>query len=201
MADEPIQEPQAPEAAPPEKPGKKPKKVKPDKPKGKKKSKLPMLLVLVLVLGGGGFFAKTKMAHKKEPPKAPKVGSTIELDEFLVNLAHGSSFLKCKVALGLVEGKDAKSLEEKMPALKDGIVMMLSSKSEAELRDTEGKVALKTAIKDTLNGILREKSEGAEANNAHREPNKNGATSGDAQAPKQTDGPVLEVYFTAFAMS
>lgn len=74
------------------------------KGKGKKKGgKLPLILVAVLVVAGGGFFAMSK-GKKPEKPKEPKIelGSVESLgDEFLVNLGDPRTFLTCKVSVQL----------------------------------------------------------------------------------------------------
>lgn len=73
--------------------------------KGKKKGgKLPIILVAVLVVAGGGFFAMSKGKGGEEEVKEPKLelGAVESLgDEFLVNLGDGRTFLSCKVSVQL----------------------------------------------------------------------------------------------------
>lgn len=83
------------------------------KGKGKKKGgKLPIILVAVLVLAGGGFFMSSK-GKKEEKPKEPKLqlGEVVTVpDEILVNVGGDSrTFLACKIAFQLRQpDKDVK---------------------------------------------------------------------------------------------
>jgi flagellar FliL protein len=166
------------------------------KKKGKGKGKLPLILALVLVLGGGGFFAKTKMGHKAKPPP-PKVVAIVPIDEMIVNLANTTSFLKCQFAFGVADAKYAKEAEEKMPAIKDAIVMTLTSKSTQDVKDLAGKEKIKSEIKDALNTILGEHEPGAD--NQSEEHAKTLKSTEDGSGSYHPTGPVLEVYITSFA--
>ncbi|MCS7066385.1 MAG: hypothetical protein NZL85_08960, partial [Fimbriimonadales bacterium] len=74
--------------------------------KSSKGGKPILLIVIVLIVGlvGGAFAGKMLFGGKgaKEPEK-PKVGHTLDLGEFLVNL-DDEHYLKAGVALGLKEG-------------------------------------------------------------------------------------------------
>ncbi len=158
----------------------------------KKGGKLPVVLALVLLLAGGGFFAfkvKTKGTDKEA---AIALGEIVQLDEFLVNLRGGSSYARTEIALHLREGFTKDDLGKALPAVRDAIVLRLSAKSLAEIQPVAGKIALKREIATVVNGVLEPKEEEkADGKAKEQKPPKPGWES-DA-------GPVLKVYFTSFA--
>jgi len=190
----------------------------PTKKKGK--PKLIMILLLLMILGGGGFFTMSKMKGGKPKKEIPVMGKIEELEEFLVNLQGSTSYLKCKVAVGLDKKAEPKMLEEKLPLVRDAILTILMSKVSSDLDTTEARTKLKEEIRIAINQALSEKSEAASADNAHQEQaehkaspsikpggaassdtaKKPGKTSGKGE-PTPPEGPVLRVFFTAFATS
>lgn len=133
--------------------------------------KLVILLVAVLVLGGGGFFAwkmgmlnkflggeKQAHASKVEKKDAPlDVGPTRSLDTFLVNLAdpNGKRYLKVKMDLELSEDKMILELDKRLPQLRDTILTTLCSKTYEEIGTLEGKMQLRMEIMARLNQHLK----------------------------------------------
>ena len=172
------------------------------------KGKSPKLLIIILlavVLAGGGFFGfKIMRAGKTAKKEAAKVGEVIELPEFLVNLSDQQTFLRTNIALGLREGAKKEELEKKMPAVKDAIVMVLTSKTPRQLTSSAGKEALKRELLDSVNAALEPNRPGAEPEEPTASADKNTDSpekkpgSGRRKLEEKT-GPVLEVYFTSFA--
>ncbi len=132
----------------------------------KKKSKLWILIgsvVLVMVLSGVAFFAmpyirgahgdkaKAGGAVKKEEVKA-----TLSLDPFLVNLAdpEESRFIKTTFQLGLAEElAKEEGAASPIPAMRDSIITLLSTKTSEQILTAEGKVKLREEIKARVNQI------------------------------------------------
>lgn len=186
-------------------------------PKDGKKKGIPKIAViglLVLVLAGGGFVAAKKlMGGKEKAPEAPKEGHVVALDEFLVNLADGATFFKCQISLGIAEGAPEKLVEEHMAAIRDTIIMTLTAKQPEEIGTSEGKLKLKRELLDGLNRLLSEKTSEGHADNSHGKRSQQGgeapgggAASGEATGERggeehASPGPVLNIYFTAFATS
>jgi flagellar basal body-associated protein FliL len=133
---------------------------------------VPIVVVLVVGLVGGTFAGKTLFGGKceKEPEK-PKVGHTLDLGEFLVNL-DDEHYLKAGVALGLKEGIPAEKLKEETAPLRDAVLMAFVRASRSELNSYEGKQKIKEHIRERVNEVLHEKTHDKES--------------------------VLEVYFTSF---
>lgn len=152
-----------------------------DEKKGKKK-KFPLKLIIILVvglgvLGGGGFFAyKYFLAGDEEPAaeapkkeeaakgeeakkeeKAPeKPGALLEMEPFIVNLADpsGKRYLKLKLAVDAKDEKIKQELEARMPQIRDSILLLLTSKSYADIAPVAGKIRLRNEILKIINRAL-----------------------------------------------
>lgn len=180
-----------------------------------------IIIVLLAVLGGGGFMMMKKKGGKKEAPPAPKLAKKKEdLEEFLVNLRGSTSYLKCKIGLGVAEGSPPKMVEEEMPVIRDTILMILMTKTPSDIDSPEEKIELKEEIRFALNKALTpkeaEKSHDKAADNSSEKQKSSSdeasagekkASSSKGEKSKEENPvpgpqiPVLEVYFTAFATS
>jgi flagellar protein FliL len=177
-------------------------------PNKKKKGKLPILLALVAVLGGGGFFAM-KMKGGSAKPKT-ELGDIVPLEqEFLSNLKDPETYIRAKIALHFEKAYDKTKLADKLPVVEDAIYTILSSKSLAEVRTAEGKLALKREIAKLINERLgidaRAKPATKDKEAKEDVPNKEKPDAkSEAKMPANPDwesdtGPVLKVYFQSFA--
>lgn len=146
------------------------------KEEGKKKGgKLKWIILLVLLLGllgGGGwfgykyFFAKkaetTEGApaeaggEKKKEEGAKGKTEIVTLPTFVVNLADplGRRYLKLTVDVEMSDQKSAEELRQATPKVRDAIIMLLSSKTFADLSSVESKIMLKNEIVDRLNQVI-----------------------------------------------
>ena len=149
-----------------------------------KKSNLKWIIVGVLVLfavGGGGAFAwfKFMAPHKVEakagdakasegkagegkpeakaesPGPGTKIGPIMDMDPFIVNLADTEPrFLKVTIKLEL-DGVPVKAeISERIPQVRDAILMLLSSKEAQALKPTAGKLQLRDEILQRINALL-----------------------------------------------
>jgi len=149
-----------------------------------KKSNLKLILVGVLVLFavGGGAFAwfKFMAPHKAEakagdtqtaegkagegkpgeakaesPGPGTKIGPIMDMDPFIVNLADAEPrFLKVTIKLEL-DGAPAKAeVSERIPQVRDAVLMLLSSKDAQTLKPTAGKLQLRDEILQRINALL-----------------------------------------------
>jgi flagellar FliL protein len=152
-------------AAPP------PEDAAPPAPKGKKKLILIIAAVLlVLAAGGGGafFYMKKKAAdaaaaaeaegeatgdghksgksvRKHDPAHTP---TFLPLEPFVVNLADKEvdRYAQIGVTLEVEDPKSADQLKAYMPAIRNGILMVLAHKSSQQLLERAGKEALAEEI-------------------------------------------------------
>jgi len=136
-----------------------------------KKSKMGFFIILgvgILVLGGGGFFAYTKLlAHKpaveevaKEETKkeaTPVIGEMLVMEPFVVNLADpkGKRYLKVKIELELESKEAAANVTKATPKLRDMVIMMLTSLGFEEVMTPEGKVRVRDELLERFNETLR----------------------------------------------
>ncbi len=124
------------------------------------KGKAIIFLVVGLVVGAVVVFGVSKVifgksaGEKKEDKTLPE--HTIELDEFVVNLADGSHYAKVTIALGLEKplGEGGKLEPKILAPVRDTVIAVLSSKSMNELVSGEGKEKLKKDLKEKLNELL-----------------------------------------------
>ena len=131
--------------------------------RGKKKLMIivavAVALVLLLAAGGGGvaFYLKKQAAHAAEAteptaeaaagePHAAKPDlkhppTFLPLDAFVVNLADKDAdrYAQIGITLEVEDAKFAEQLKAFMPAIRNGILMILAHKSARELLDRAGK--------------------------------------------------------------
>lgn len=149
-------------------------KEKQEKPAEEVKKKSPMLLTIIIVIaallvGGGGAVtflmlkSKGKTTAEKTPEKAPekasakqnKIGPIHMLEPFIVNLAGtGKNYLKVEIGLELSDEKLKNEVENKLPQIKDSILLLLTSKTFEAVQSSEGKLALKNEIQTRLNTFI-----------------------------------------------
>lgn len=144
------------------------------KDEGRKKGgKLKWIILLVLllgVLGGGGWFgykyffaepaetADGAPAAGGEKKEAAREGKTeiVTLPTFVVNLADplGRRYLKITVDVEMVDQKAATELRNAEPKVRDAVILLLSSKTFADLASVESKILLKNEIVERLNQVV-----------------------------------------------
>ena len=149
-------------------------------PAPKKKGKLLVIagIVVVLLAGGGGaaaFFMKkgdahaeaadadeddgehdAKAAKKKKKKKAEGAPVFVTLEPFTVNLADTEADRLAQVAVVFEAGdkKVDEAVKAQMPAVRNAILLLLSSKTGRELLTLEGKEKLAAQIAETVNKRL-----------------------------------------------
>jgi len=129
-----------------------------------------VLIIMVLVLGAGGYFGwnmfkkenkeDTETSESTDQNKEEEAGITLPLDSFIVNLADktglGKRYLKVKITLQLGKEEHGEIIGKNTPQLRDTILLLLSSQSSRDIRTMEGKLELKHAILSRVNQILGE---------------------------------------------
>ena len=132
--------------------------------KGKKRLIIILAAVLLVVLAGGGaavFMMKKKAAAeaedsgdeapvevhaKKDEHKSPPV--FVPLEPFVVNLADRESerFAQIGVTLQVEDSRFADEIKLYMPAVRNGVLMVLAHKTSRELLERSGKEKLAAEI-------------------------------------------------------
>ncbi len=154
-----------------------------DSGEGKKKSPLKLIIIIVValaLLGGGGFFgwkfflasdeeaveetaesgeaggdkAGEKGEEGKKGPTIP--GTVLDLDPFIVNLADpaGKRYLKLKLAIDAKDEKLKQEIQMRIPQIRDSILLLLTSKSYADIAPVAGKIRLRNEILKIINRSL-----------------------------------------------
>ena len=142
-------------------------------PGGKKKMGMIIgIIVGLLILGGGGYYAyinffKEKPAEEKpadgeEAKEAAPVekdvnlGMMFPLDPFVVNLAgsEGNRFLKVTISLELSTPEVNLELKKNIQKITDSILVLLSSKAFEDVYSVEGKFKLKDEMTTRVNRFL-----------------------------------------------
>ncbi len=151
---------------------------------GGEKKKAPLKLIIIIVaalviLGGGGFFgwkfflapsekaadkaAQTEKAggekagEKGDEKKGPAVpGTVLDMEPFIVNLADpaGKRYLKLKIAVDAKDEKLKQEITMRIPQIRDSILLLLTSKSYADISPVAGKIRLRNEILQIINRSL-----------------------------------------------
>ncbi len=128
-----------------------------------------VFVLLLAMMGTGFFFMWNKMtaasAHTADPveDQAPvaeepvKVGPIHELDTFIVNLADegGTRYLRVTMNLELRDKDTIALVQERLPLVRNGVLMLLPSKKYADIATLEGKTALRAELVEKMNGFLK----------------------------------------------
>ena len=80
------------------------------------------------------------------------------LKSFIVNLAgdNGTRYLKIKMDLEIKEESFNNDIRQRLPQIRDSIMMILTSKRYVDIKDTAGKIALREDIQNRVNTFFKE---------------------------------------------
>ncbi len=152
---------------------KEPQSAEAELPKGKKGKKgfiilMGGLFILLLAVGSVFFFAPSLLppginpfnkggelkAEKTSKPTPP--GHLYNLDSMIVNLADTEfpRYLKIKIDLESEQSKPSEEFDKRLPQLKDAILTILTSKTYADIIESEGKIQLKEEITQKANQLF-----------------------------------------------
>ena len=140
-------------------------------PKSKKKLIIVAVVVLLAGVGGGWFFMKSKDAHKKpaehgqvaagaEEDSVDAAGDNSEggpvfltLETFTVNLQPDpdEKFLQLDISMQVKKPEEAEALKGQMPAIRNRLLLLLTSKQANQISTMEGKQELSKEILTEVN--------------------------------------------------
>jgi flagellar FliL protein len=134
---------------------------------GSGKKMMMLGLLGVLLFGGGGGAAWFFMGGDKEQNNQhaqagddeshmEKTGPVMELEPFLLNLADRDElrFLKVSIKLELDRSEEKTDFQNKVPAIRDALLVLLSSKESQLLRTVNGKKRIREEILTRANGVM-----------------------------------------------
>ena len=103
---------------------------------------------------GKGSEAKPGEKGEQGPPTT-KIGPIFDLDPFIVNLADPEPrFLKVTMKLELDTDATKTEVNERIPQVRDAVLILLSSKEAQMLKPTAGKLQLRDEILQRINSLL-----------------------------------------------
>ena len=165
----------------------------------KKKGKLPVVIVLALVLGAGGFFGMKMRGGEAAKPKT-ELGEIIEIkDEFLSNMAERNTYVRAKISLQVKKGFDKGKVEKELAPIQDVINMKLQGTSVRSVSTPDGLRKLKQELALDLNKLFEEKpakKEPVEGDDDEKEKPKKPKT---PEGWDSAEGPILKILFVSFA--
>ena len=130
------------------------------------------IIVGLLLLGGGGYYAYVNFFQEKPVEEKPdeekkaeeaaqveedvNLGVMFPLDPFIVNLAgsEGKRFLKVTISMELSAPEVHIELKENIQKITDSILVLLSSKAFEDVYSVQGKFKLKDEITTRVNRFL-----------------------------------------------
>ena len=125
-------------------------------PASASKKKLIIIIavaVILLAVGGGAgwFFMHQKSDHKKEEVKHEEPAHApvfVSLEAFTVNLQPDpdDKFLQLELSLQVANAEEAELLKGQMPAVRNRLLMLLTSKKATDISTVEGKKLLSDEI-------------------------------------------------------
>ena len=135
---------------------------------GGSKKKLIIIIAAVLVLligvGVGVFLFMGGEEEKKTPEQeqaeldmqANAVGPMVNIDTFIVNIIDDeeSRYLKASITVEVSTPATTMEIAERMPQLKDAILLLVGNKTYGELKDLQGKIQLRAELINKINSIL-----------------------------------------------
>ena len=191
----------------------------------KKRGKLLIIVsAAVVLLGGGGgaawYFMRSPDANATPVEAKPKPAIFLPLESFTVNLVPNNGqaeFIQAGLTLKFDDLKASELAKERMPEVRNRILMVLSSKRGADLLPTAGKqkladelaTAVKTIIEPSLKAVAKAPkakppveeatADGAEPDEAALAEAKAAEKAAKRAAEKAAEKSVkVEVLFTAF---
>lgn len=123
--------------------------------------------VLVLLIGGGaGYFffmggeEEEKISPEQEQAElekqAKQVGPMVNIDSFIINIRDDqeSRYLKAAITIEVDSEEATMEINQRMPQLKDAILLLIGNKTFGELNDLQGKIQLRAELINEINSIL-----------------------------------------------
>jgi flagellar FliL protein len=85
-----------------------------------------------------------------------QIGPMLDIDSFIVNILdeEGTHYLKAAITLEVDNPLTLEEVNQRMPQIRDNILLRVGNKTFRELADLEGKLQLRAELVSSLNGIL-----------------------------------------------
>ncbi len=114
--------------------------------------------ILGNLMGGKEEKASGETGQGGEGEGAPslQIGPMLDIDSFIVNILdeEGTHYLKASITLEVDNPLTLDEINQRMPQIRDNILLQVGNKTFKELADLEGKLQLRAELVSSLNGIL-----------------------------------------------
>lgn len=89
--------------------------------------------------------------------EAGKLGPLVELKDFIVNILdeQETRYLKASMTLELTSPETVAEVEQRMPQVRDAVILLIGSKTFGELGDLQGKLQLRAELGAQINQFLK----------------------------------------------
>ncbi len=140
---------------------------------GKSKKLIIIIAAAVVLLAGIGAAVYFLVLKKEPPPEDQKpeqvkmiepaaeeeadIGPMLDIDEFIVNIISQDTnhYVKASMTLELSNDKVLEEAKQRMPQIRDAILLLVGNKTFEELQDLQGKKQLKAELKSKINSFLK----------------------------------------------
>lgn len=174
-------------------------------PKSKKMLIIIVAAVVALAGAGGGWFllrpkadpVEEETAHAK--PAAPP--TFLPIESLVVNLADpsGDRFAQIGITLEITDSHAADQVKAFMPAIRSGILLVVSQRTTTELLGLEGKQKLALDIKREVSRPLGyEDAEEQDEVEEKPAPKKGAKVKPEKKSIKKPENPISRVLFSSF---
>ena len=135
---------------------------------GKSKTKMIIILAVsvVLLIGVGiGAYLFFSAGDKSLTPeqeqaqlerRAKEIGPMVDLESFIVNILDQGEvrYLKAAITLEADTAETAAEINQRMPQIKDAVLLLIGNKTFAELSDLQGRLQLRAELLNRINSLL-----------------------------------------------
>jgi flagellar FliL protein len=175
----------------------------PIEPPAKKRGKLVLILCLSLVVAGSsaaGFYFM-QPAHSDAGAAVPKPPVFVPLETFTVNLVSDPAqmqFMQAAITLKLEDKAAAELIKDRLPEVRDRVLLVLSAKRSSDILSVAGKQKLAIEIGEAVRKIVVPAPPAAPADVAGAADEPAGTAAAQPASAATPSKPAVEVLFTSF---
>ncbi len=124
------------------------------------------VVILLIAVGVAAYLLGSRSAQQapaggaaqvEDTSKAEGVGPMVDITDFIINILdkNETRYLKAAITLELENEETVAEVNERMPQIRDSILLLIGNKTFAELNDLQGKLQLRAEIIVRLNKLLK----------------------------------------------
>jgi flagellar FliL protein len=127
---------------------------------------ISVMLLFMGMVGAGFYILWNKISQIPQMPPATGeipleeeenvMGPLYTLDTMIVNLSDhgGKRYLRVTMALELSDLEAETTIENRLPQIRDAILMILPTKKYDDISTTDGKIALRNELMEKINSLM-----------------------------------------------